>query len=95
WAAGFATVVVSVNSQYLDASFCGRVLDQAFVADLPPNVDPCGENGEFHTFVYQAPYFKAPINVQTGETVSKKYIYKTATGEESTSTYYFVDLCLV
>ena len=95
WAAGFATVVVSVNSQYLDASFCGRVLDRTFVNELPSNVDPCGENGEFHTFVYQAPYFTAPIPVQVGEKVSKNYTYKTSSGQEMTSTYYFADLHLI
>jgi len=95
WSAGFATRVVSVNSHHLDASFCGRVLDRAFINDLPPGVDPCGENGEFHTFVYQAPYFSAPINVQTGETVSKKYTYKNVSGEELTSTYHFTDLQLI
>ena len=95
WAAGFATMVVSVNSQYLDASFCGRVLDRAFVNELPPNVDPCGENGEFHTFVYQAPYFSTPIPIQVGEMVSKNYVYKTSSGEEMASTYYFTDLQLI
>ncbi|MBC7923911.1 MAG: adenine nucleotide alpha hydrolase [Ferruginibacter sp.] len=92
WAAGFATVVVSVNSHYLDASFCGRVLDRAWVDELPPGVDPCGENGEFHTFVYQAPYFEAPIDFGIGETVAKNYVYKTNTGEEMTATHYFTDL---
>lgn len=95
WAAGFATVVVSVNRQYLDASFCGRVLDRTFVDELPSNVDPCGENGEFHTFVYRAPYFTAPIPVQVGEKVSKNYTYKTSSGQEMTSTYYFADLHLI
>ncbi|WP_236648943.1 adenine nucleotide alpha hydrolase [Spirosoma sp. 209] len=95
WAAGFRTVVVSVNSQYLDASFCGRVLDRRFVSDLPPAVDPCGENGEFHTFVYQAPYFSEPIRFQTGETVEKHYTYQTDTGAGQRSTYYFTDLHLV
>ncbi len=95
WAAGFATVVVSVNGQYLDPSFCGRVLDRAFVADLPPDVDPCGENGEFHTFVYQAPYFTEPINFGVGETVTRTYEYQTADGKTMTSTYFFADLLLV
>ncbi len=95
WAAGFATIVVSINSHYLDASFCGRVLDRAFVADLPPGVDPCGENGEFHTFVYQAPYFSAPISVQVGETTAKKYSYRTKIGEEPTSPYFFCDLQII
>lgn len=92
WTAGFATVVVSVNSQYLDASFGGRVLDRAFVADLPTGVDPCGENGEFHTFVYQAPYFAEPINFGVGETVTRTYEYQTADGNLLTSTYFFTDL---
>lgn len=94
WAVGFATVVVSVNSQHLDASFCGRVLDRAFVDALPPGVDPCGENGEFHTFVYQAPYFSAPISIRIGETVTQQYAYRTDSGEELASTYYFTDLQL-
>ncbi|QJW92433.1 diphthine--ammonia ligase [Spirosoma taeanense] len=95
WAAGFATIVVSVNSQHLDASFCGRVLDQSFVNDLPPGVDPCGENGEFHTFVFQAPYFREPIAIQVGETVTKDYVFKTDTGDVITLTYFFTDLQLV
>lgn len=92
WDAGFATIVVSVNAQKLDASFCGRVLDASFVADLPPDVDPCGENGEFHTFVYQAPYFAEPIKFIVGETVTKEYQFETADGEKVVSAYYFTDL---
>lgn len=92
WAAGFATVVVSVNGQYLDQSFCGRVLDRAFVDDLPPGVDPCGERGEFHTFVYQAPYFAESINFGVGETVTQTYEYQTAGGEINTLTYFLTDL---
>lgn len=92
WEAGFATIVVSVNSQYLDQSFCGRVLNRAFVDDLPAGVDPCGENGEFHTFVYQAPYFSEPIGVRVEDVVTKTYQFKTATGEQQTSAYYFADL---
>ncbi len=95
WDAGFATIVVSVNAQKLDASFCGRVLDASFVADLPPDVDPCGENGEFHTFVYQAPYFAEPIKFIAGETVTKEYQFETADGEKVVSVYYFTDLLSV
>lgn len=95
WAAGFEAIVVSVNSEHLDASFCGQVLNRAFIERLPPTVDPCGENGEFHTFVYQAPYFSAPIDSKVGEVVSKSYQYKTDNGAEMTSTYYFADLQLI
>lgn len=94
WAAGFATIVVSVNSNHLDESFCGRVLDRQFVADLPPSVDPCGENGEFHTFVYRAPYFNEDILVRIGETVTRTYHFQDAAGEERMSTYFFTDLRL-
>ncbi len=92
WDLGFQTVVVSVNGNYLNKSFCGRVLDRDFVKDLPKNVDPCGENGEFHTFVFQAPYFKENITYTLGETVDKTYQFKDANLNELVSTYYFTDL---
>lgn len=72
-AAGFKAVVVCVNAKYLPASFAGRLIDEAFLADLPAGVDPCGENGEFHTFVFEGPIFKAPVAFKTGETVERLY----------------------
>jgi uncharacterized protein (TIGR00290 family) len=60
-ASGFRAVVVCVDSRYLGDEFCGREYDASFLADLPPNVDACGENGEFHTFVYDGPNFKKPV----------------------------------
>jgi uncharacterized protein (TIGR00290 family) len=66
---GFRAIAVCVDPRVLDASFAGRELDPSFFADLPPGVDPCGENGEFHTFVFDGPIFKTPIAVRTGETV--------------------------
>lgn len=70
---GFRAVVVCVNEQYLDASFCGRILDEEFLRDLPPGVDSCGENGEYHSFVFDAPYFSSPIPFQRGELVRRTY----------------------
>jgi len=70
---GFKSMVVCVNEQYLDKSFCGRVIDDNFLADLPANVDPCGENGEFHSFVFEAPLFKQPIPIVKGDIVRKEY----------------------
>lgn len=70
---GFKAVIVCVNAKYLDASFLGRTLDKNLLADLPANVDPCGENGEYHSFVYDGPIFKSPISFLTGETVEKEY----------------------
>jgi uncharacterized protein (TIGR00290 family) len=69
--AGFKAIVVCVNSRYLDKSFCGRILDEEFLASLPAEVDPCGENGEFHTFVFDGPVFKEPVKFLMGEVVEK------------------------
>jgi uncharacterized protein (TIGR00290 family) len=66
---GFRAVAVCVDPRVLDASFAGRELEASFFADLPPGVDPCGENGEFHTFVFDGPIFEAPIPCRTGEKV--------------------------
>jgi uncharacterized protein (TIGR00290 family) len=70
---GFKAITVSVNANLLDESFVGRVLDENFINDLPPNVDVCGENGEFHTFVYDGPIFSYPIKFSIGEKVLKTY----------------------
>ena len=68
-AAGFRAVLVCVDPRVLDASFAGRLYDADLLADLPLGVDPCGENGEFHTFVYDGPNFAAPIDIIIGERV--------------------------
>ncbi len=70
---GFKTIVTCVNEKYLDKSFAGRVIDEDFLNDLPASVDPCGENGEFHTFVYDGPVFSQAIGFDIGETVYRKY----------------------
>lgn len=70
---GFKTIVVCVNERYLDKSFVGRIIDQQFIDDLPENVDVCGENGEFHTFSFDGPIFKNPIDFEIGEIVYRKY----------------------
>lgn len=59
--AGFRARVVCVDSRYLSDDFCGREYDAAFIRDLPPGVDACGENGEFHTLVYDGPIFSRPV----------------------------------
>jgi len=58
---GYRARVVCVDARFLDASFCGREFDAGFIADLPPGVDACGENGEFHTFVFDGPRFARPV----------------------------------
>lgn len=74
-AAGFKTIVVCVDAQLLDESFVGRELDQSFLNDLPEGIDPCGENGEFHTFCYQAPFFKSAIPFSIGEKIYREYTH--------------------
>lgn len=87
---GFKTIVVCVNGKFLDQSFVGRVIDKQFIEDLPANVDPCGENGEFHTFCFDGPIFKNPVSFAIGEVVYKEYDNPTNSDEKYG--YYFVDL---
>jgi uncharacterized protein (TIGR00290 family) len=65
----FRAIITCVDSQQLDGKFCGREFDASFLSDLPKNVDPCGENGEFHSFVYAGPVFKKEIPFSKGEIV--------------------------
>jgi uncharacterized protein (TIGR00290 family) len=58
---GFEAYVVCTDSRYLGDEFCGRRYDASFLEALPPDVDACGENGEFHTFVFNGPMFRAPV----------------------------------
>ncbi|MCZ6791534.1 MAG: diphthine--ammonia ligase [Candidatus Dadabacteria bacterium] len=67
--AGFKAVTVCVDSKALGEEFAGREFDEHFLDDLPKTIDPCGENGEFHTFVYDGPIFKKPIAHRLGDIV--------------------------
>jgi uncharacterized protein (TIGR00290 family) len=67
----FRAIAACIDSRVLDPSFAGRELDASFFRDLPPNADPCGENGEFHTFVFDGPIFRSPISVRTGDVVNR------------------------
>jgi len=68
---GHKAIVTCVDTKQLSKDFIGREFDQQFLNDLPKGVDPCGENGEFHTFVYDSPLFSEPIDVKIGEQVKK------------------------
>ena len=70
--AGFVAHLVCVDTRQLAAGFSGRVFDHALLADLPPGVDPCGERGEFHTFVSGGPIFSRPVPVRLGEAVLRE-----------------------
>ncbi len=77
---GFRAVITCVDTTLLDKSFVGREFDASFLADLPAGVDPCGENGEFHSFVYDGPIFREKVDFAKGEIVLRD------------NRYYFCDL---
>jgi uncharacterized protein (TIGR00290 family) len=68
---GFRAIAACIDPRKLDKSFAGRELDASFFRDLPPGVDPCGENGEFHTFVFDGPIFRSPVLVEAGKVVER------------------------
>lgn len=70
-ATGFRAILSCVDPRKLDQSFTGREFDTSLLRDLPAGVDPCGENGEFHTFVYDGPLFSKPIGVEVGGRVMR------------------------
>ena len=84
-AAGFRSVVICINEQFLDKSFCGREFDKAFIADLPETVDACGENGEFHTFVFDGKLFREPVGYQIDEIYHHAPVFPSG---DSASFYY-------
>jgi len=89
-ALGFKTITVCVNEKFLDDSFVGRIIDEKFLADLPSTVDPCGENGEFHTFVFDGPIFSKPIEFAVGEKV--KRTFESAENASWNNTFWYCDL---
>ncbi len=66
-AGGLRARLSCIDSRQLDPAFAGREFDEALLGDLPEGVDPCGENGEFHSFVYDGPMFRAPLAIEAGE----------------------------
>ncbi len=76
---GFQAITTCINSKVIDKRFLGRIISEHFLAELPPDIDPCGENGEFHSFVFDGPIFKQRIAYTMGESVQR-------------NSYYFCDL---
>ncbi len=70
---GYKTILVCVNEKYLSKDFAGRIIDRQFINELPATVDPCGENGEFHSFVFEGPLLKNSILFTKGEIVYRTY----------------------
>src|SRR5690606_1002653 len=86
---GIEAMIVCVDARVLGKEFLGRKIDTALINDLPPGVDPCGEHGEFHSFVYQAPWFSSPITVQKKEIVYREYPSGNNAGGAG---FYFLDI---
>ena len=80
---GFRAIVVCVDSNALTKDYIGRIVDEKFLEELPSNVDPVGENGEYHTFVFDGPIFKRKVNFERGETVFRE------------NRFYYLDLILI
>lgn len=82
--AGFKTILCCIQAETMPEHFLGRIIDADFITDLPNGVDPCGENGEFHTFCFEGPIFSSAIPIHTGEKVFRNY----AEGQG----FWFIDL---
>jgi uncharacterized protein (TIGR00290 family) len=95
---GFRAIVVCVDGNLLGKEFCGREIDAGFVKDLPPGVDICGENGEYHSFVFDGPIFSKPVSFAKGEIVYREYAAPSSDEKEcfsepqKKSGFYFCDL---
>ncbi len=81
-ALGFKVIIICTNATLLPSAFCGRRIDENFLKDLPPGIDACGENGEFHTFCYDGPIFKKPVPFTLGEKVYREYKAPTSNGND-------------
>ena len=93
---GFKTILVCIKADVLPKEFAGRIIDKDFLKDLPKNIDACGENGEFHSFVFDGPVFSRPINFTKGEIVYKEYAAPKAndcfTTPQNSLGFYFQDI---
>jgi uncharacterized protein (TIGR00290 family) len=85
---GFGSITCCISQKHLDKKFIGKQIDQEFINALPVNADPCGENGEYHTFCYKGPLFKNEIKFSLGEIVLKAFDQKAGNG------FWFIDLLL-
>ena len=89
---GIEAIIICLNEKFLGKDFLGRKIDRSFLNDLAPNVDPCGENGEFHTFVYNAPYFNTAIPIERGEITYRQYTSADNDADKWNTGFYFLDI---
>lgn len=91
-AMGFQTITCCVDEKHIGKEFAGKIIDKDFIAALPATTDPCGENGEFHTFVFNGPVFRNKIQFTKGEVVRKTYSVKNESGETTEYGFWYCDL---
>ncbi|MEM3832706.1 MAG: diphthine--ammonia ligase [Thermoprotei archaeon] len=84
---GFKAIITSVDAEVLDSSYVGREINEEFIENLPSNVDPAGEKGEYHSFVYDGPLFEKPVPIKVGEVVER-----VLGGKNFRKKFYFIDL---
>ncbi len=89
---GFKTIIVSASAKYFDRDFVGTIIDENFIDKLPEGVDPCGENGEFHTFCFDGPIFSEPIQFVIGEKTYREYKNPDKDDENPQSGFWYCDL---
>lgn len=88
---GFKAVICCINSQSLEKRYLGKELNRTFQQELPESVDPCGENGEYHSFCYDGPIFKAPVKFSTGEEKFSPLMVARSDGQAEHG-FWFLDL---
>jgi len=93
---GHKTMICAADAKYFDKNDLGQTLTHKFIENLPDQVDVCGENGEFHTFVYDSPLFHFPLDTEKGEIVEKSYTYNKKNEDGSVealkSSFFFVEM---
>lgn len=87
---GFKAIIICIDRSKLDESFAGRLIDRDFLKDLPKGIDPCGENGEFHSFVFDGPIFHQPIHFKKGENQIR--YYKTPNSDTDRMGFLFTEI---
>ncbi len=90
---GIEAIIVCVNEKHLGKEFLGKKISTKLIDSFPPDTDPCGENGEYHTFVYNAPFFSAPIPVKTGEIIHTAH--PPEGNEKWDTSFYFLDVDVI
>ena len=91
---GFKTIIVSAMDSHLNSDFVGQIIDKSLINALPKHVDPCGENGEFHTFCFDGPIFQYPIDIKTGEKIHKTYTTQNDGNSDKKTGVWYCDILL-